>query len=761
MNRSSLFKSTAFVFLITVSLAVPACDTGSETSAPAGDPMDTEYPLPIDNPAAHLDFDPEEYEPMVAPEPRVRTPKEPSAGAELKAPSTTFFDVRTQQFIKSTASETRKIVSAGVNGDFETDLEQRSLRRPLSAGPPAATSGEAWRGTMVKKDLERAGLSIDDPEALEKLEQLEELADRSKAGLSGAAAIGARGDTTVFNGRTTVKLFITYTTGYKSWCSGKLIGSRTVMTAGHCLNLGWKDGVFVGLVAASIRAVPGSDGTYMPYGDANATGWVIDQEWIDASDHNYDWAMVYLDRDIGNTTGWFGMWSATDSALSDLHVDMWGYPSSLSSSGQIMGNSTGNVNCVDPYEVHATYVSVGGFSGAGAHAQSGTHKHQLYGVHRGETVNGWCSLSTMKGAVRFYEARRQWYLAHMNQSTPRPGGSMAGWAPLGGAANMPISAVSWGPDRNDIFVRGLTNAVHHRAQVGNAFFPADWEFQGGETVGKVAVASRQPDVLDVFVRAYANPSDICTKSWVSTEWRPSLTTWTCFSDTKIKGSPTAVSTRHDRLHVFGRNSSGAVLEKPWTGQSGWTAPINLGANTDRDVAVESRAEWRWDAFIRDKGTEKLCTKSRNGGSLWPTGTGWHCFDGTNVGPEPTVVSSGANSLDVFYVDTLGGVFHMRWRGAAWEGPFSLGGLTNGSVAAVSRHGGQVDIFVVGLDGQVYTKAKNDASAWFPSDLGWHPLGGDMLDVTATSSGASRIDLYARDRALQPHHRFWNGSGWSQ
>src|SRR5258705_13008722 len=59
--------------------------------------------------------------------------------------------------------------------------------------------------------------------------------------------------------------------------------------------------------------------------------------------------------------------------------------------------------------------------------------------------------------------------------------SFPSWEPLGGVFNSPLSAVSWGVNRLDIFGLGMDNQMYHKAWDGAQWQPSvtDWEPLGG------------------------------------------------------------------------------------------------------------------------------------------------------------------------------------------------------------------------------------------------------------------------------------------
>jgi hypothetical protein len=65
-----------------------------------------------------------------------------------------------------------------------------------------------------------------------------------------------------------------------------------------------------------------------------------------------------------------------------------------------------------------------------------------------------------------------------------------------------VTAVSWGINRLDLFVRGPNDEIHHKWRDGSAWQPSQtgWESLGGKTHGPVTAVSRGINRLDLFVR---------------------------------------------------------------------------------------------------------------------------------------------------------------------------------------------------------------------------------------------------------------------
>jgi glutamyl endopeptidase len=147
---------------------------------------------------------------------------------------------------------------------------------------------------------------------------------RARAGSSQESVIGPDGrilisNTTIYPWRAQTKLYITFANGITVGCSGTLIQAKYLLTAGHCVHNKSYGGWYT-----KIEVVPGLNGTYKPYGSAFATYARTYTGWINNQNSNYDMALVTLDKNIGNTTGWFGY--NYYSTINGVTGNIAGYP---------------------------------------------------------------------------------------------------------------------------------------------------------------------------------------------------------------------------------------------------------------------------------------------------------------------------------------------------------------------------------------------------------------------------------------------------
>ncbi len=102
-----------------------------------------------------------------------------------------------------------------------------------------------------------------------------------------------------------------------------MIYSDIAITAGHCVysskHGGW---------AENIKLWPGKDGYGFwnnPYGTTETTSLHTASQWTASEDEEYDWAVLELEDNIGDKTGWFGFgWTSAD--LTGTEVTISGYP---------------------------------------------------------------------------------------------------------------------------------------------------------------------------------------------------------------------------------------------------------------------------------------------------------------------------------------------------------------------------------------------------------------------------------------------------
>ncbi len=131
--------------------------------------------------------------------------------------------------------------------------------------------------------------------------------------------------TTTYPWRTIVKLRMEFPSG-QYMASGFLIDGDHVLTAGHCVY-----NADLGEWATSIEVIPAMDEGYSPYYHAWAISMAISADWGDYGWYEEDFAVISLDRNIGDILGWMNqryVFEADADVYTNL-VNTAGYPGDL------------------------------------------------------------------------------------------------------------------------------------------------------------------------------------------------------------------------------------------------------------------------------------------------------------------------------------------------------------------------------------------------------------------------------------------------
>jgi hypothetical protein len=166
--------------------------------------------------------------------------------------------------------------------------------------------------------------------------------------------------------------------------------------------------------------------------------------------------------------------------------------------------------------------------------------------------------------------------------------SATGWDPLGGVFNSAPCAVSWGPDRLDIFGLGTDNQCYHKswngANGGSVWAPSvtAWEPLGGTFNTAPVVKCWGNNRIDIF--GLGTDNQCYHKWWDGSNWGPSVSGWEPLGGV-FNSLPTATSWGANRLDIFGLGLDNAMYHKAWDGAN-WQPSVtgwdNIGGTFDSD-----------------------------------------------------------------------------------------------------------------------------------------------------------------------------------
>jgi V8-like Glu-specific endopeptidase len=144
--------------------------------------------------------------------------------------------------------------------------------------------------------------------------------------------------------------------------TGWFIGPHTLVTAGHCVyiknsGVAGRDGW-----VRSIAVMAGRNAQQLPFGVVTSKSFRAVRGWADSGDENYDYGVINLPTNLGETTGWFGIGVYSDADLLAAKANISGYPGDKPAGTQWYDSH--QVASVTPSKVHYDIDTFGGQSGS-------------------------------------------------------------------------------------------------------------------------------------------------------------------------------------------------------------------------------------------------------------------------------------------------------------------------------------------------------------------------------------------------------------
>ena len=295
----------------------------------------------------------------------------------------------------------------------------------------------------------------------------------------------------------------------------------------------------------------------------------------------------------------------------------------------------------------------------------------------------------------------------------------SGWFPsvnyenIGGSLKGPPLAISWGPNRNDVFAVGRDNQLWHKSLDGSTWGPSlsEWQNLGGNLSSNypLAAVSRSADHLDVFgVREEGDGGkSLWRKSRNGASWKPSALgfehipgsfstapsvasrvpsgvslyivdlqhnlryqwwdvqteKWSPWSTigTQFRSTPAAVSMNTNRSDILCIGVDGALYDVAWVNGEGWKEKVDLRAKFADIVSVQKVSPYEIDILGLTPDGSVLYKWLGNG--QW---SGWQGRGGSFISVPALASWEDNDRLDIFGIGFDGGLYHKSYNGASWE-----------------------------------------------------------------------------------------------
>ena len=196
-------------------------------------------------------------------------------------------------------------------------------------------------------------------------------------------------NTTDYPWSSIARIEVQFSNGTGGFGSGAMISPYHILTAGHVVH-----DASAGGWATDIDVFLAQDGSEQFYGEADWTYLRSYTGWTNSQSQDHDWALITLDRNIGNFTGWLGYeWRSNSADYNGMTVNTAGYPGDLSFNAQDMYFASGPVAFADTHQLYynGTMDTFGGQSGSPVwRYNSSTGERYINAVHAyGNGGNGY------------------------------------------------------------------------------------------------------------------------------------------------------------------------------------------------------------------------------------------------------------------------------------------------------------------------------------------------------------------------------------
>lgn len=156
--------------------------------------------------------------------------------------------------------------------------------------------------------------------------------------------------------------------------TGFMISENVLLTAGHCVYT-------AGTTVKSVTVYPGRNGN--SYTISSTAAQIYTDTKYTGSEENWDYGIVTLNDDLGDTCGWLGLHATSSaSSLDGMNIKTAGYPSDKASGdNRTMWYATGEISNVTTYRFQHDADTASGQSGSPIYFYNSTYGNQAVGIH--------------------------------------------------------------------------------------------------------------------------------------------------------------------------------------------------------------------------------------------------------------------------------------------------------------------------------------------------------------------------------------------
>lgn len=168
---------------------------------------------------------------------------------------------------------------------------------------------------------------------------------------------------------------------------------------------------------------------------------------------------------------------------------------------------------------------------------------------------------------------------------------------------------------------------------------------------------------------------------------------------------------------------------------GWSSWTSLGGVLTSSPAAASPVSGQISVAVRGGNGALYIKNTTNGGATWSS---WSSLGGQLLGGTGPAMCALDGELDLFVTGLNGAIYSSHWNNTtSWTAWTSLGGYVTSSPAAVAFAWGTPHKFIWvaarGGNGALYSKSGDNGGATWPRWFNWGSYGGQLLEGTGPAS----------------------------